>query len=165
MTSKPKLHHFETRSGSWKENLLCLQPQSIRSFIGLRKTAPIRVKITAWRIVMMNSAPGLLGPGLTGLRPGLHGWGFTPTPPELIHRNMGAPYLRCNDPLTNFELYLALNRDISFVVFRNYKRRSRATVTEHKVWKARTIQRVHPPRSEDLKGVIADSSGAKSFDP
>ncbi|KAJ5129742.1 uncharacterized protein N7515_005781 [Penicillium bovifimosum] len=49
--------------------------------------------------------------------------GIYTDPPELIHRDSGAPYLRCNDPLLNFELYLALNKEISFVVFRNYKRR------------------------------------------
>ncbi|KAJ5835546.1 ATPase AAA-type core [Penicillium robsamsonii] len=84
-------------------------------------------------------------------------------PPELIQRNMGAPYLRCNDPLINFELYLALNRDISFVVFRNYKRRAERQSSNTKYDKPEPFSETIFPVSEDLKGVIADFLGGKEF--
>ncbi|KGO74798.1 ATPase, AAA-type, core [Penicillium italicum] len=84
-------------------------------------------------------------------------------PPELIHRNRGAPYLRCNDPLINFELYLALNRDISFVIFRNYKRRAEPQSPNTKCGKPEPFSETILPVSEDLKDVIADFVRGKDF--
>ncbi|KAJ5513573.1 ATPase AAA-type core [Penicillium fimorum] len=89
--------------------------------------------------------------------------GIYTDPPELIQRNMGAPYLRCNDPLINFELYLALNRDISFVIFRNYKRRAERQSSNTKYGKPEPFSETIFPVSEDLKGVIADFLGGKEF--
>ncbi|KAJ5209578.1 hypothetical protein N7449_003957 [Penicillium cf. viridicatum] len=89
--------------------------------------------------------------------------GIYTDPPELIHRNMGAPYLRCNDPLTNFELYLALNRDISFVVFRNYKRRAEPQSANTKYGKPEPFSETILPVSEDLKDVIADFLRGNEF--
>jgi hypothetical protein len=90
--------------------------------------------------------------------------GIYTDPPELIHRNTGAPYLRCNDPLLNFELYLALNKEISFVVFRNYKRRV--------VWPPSKGGKYSKPEpfsesilavSEDLKEAIEDLLSGREF--
>ncbi|KAK4870872.1 hypothetical protein LT330_000109 [Penicillium expansum] len=89
--------------------------------------------------------------------------GIYSDPPELIHRNMGAPYLRCNDPLTNFELYLALNRDISFVVFRNYKRRAEPQSPNTKYGKPEPFSETIFPVSEDLKDVIAQFLRGEEF--
>ncbi|KAJ5452767.1 ATPase AAA-type core [Penicillium cf. griseofulvum] len=89
--------------------------------------------------------------------------GIYTDPPELIHRNMGAPYLRCNDPLINFELYLALNKDISFVIFRNYKRRFERQSSDTKYGKPEPFSETMFPVSEDLKDVIADFLRGKEF--
>ncbi|KAI2742882.1 hypothetical protein DTO013E5_5005 [Penicillium roqueforti] len=89
--------------------------------------------------------------------------GIYTDPPELIHRNMGAPYLRCNDPLVNFELYLALNREISFVVFRNYKRRAEPQSPNTKYGKPEPFSETILPVSEGLKDVIADFLGGEEF--
>ncbi|KAJ5383953.1 ATPase AAA-type core [Penicillium concentricum] len=89
--------------------------------------------------------------------------GIYTDPPELIQRNMGAPYLRCNDSLVNFELYLALNRDISFVVFRNYKRRAERQSSNTKYGKPEPFSETIFPVSEDLKDVIADFLRGKEF--
>ena len=88
-------------------------------------------------------------------RPSSPWMGIYTDPPELIHRNTGAPYLRCNNPLVNFELYLALNRDISFVVFRNYKRRAELQSPNKKYGKPEPFSETILPVCEDLKGVIA----------
>lgn len=98
-----------------------------------------------------------------GSRPSSPWMGIYTDPPELIHRNMGAPYLRCNDPLTNFELYLALNRDISFVVFRNYKRRTETQSPNTKYGKPEPFSESIFPVSEDLKDVIAGFLRGKEF--
>jgi hypothetical protein len=42
--------------------------------------------------------------------------------PDIVYNQRGAAHLRCNVPLRNFDLFLALNRDVSFVVFRDYKK-------------------------------------------
>ncbi|KAJ5773368.1 hypothetical protein N7457_008264 [Penicillium paradoxum] len=89
--------------------------------------------------------------------------GIYSDPPELIHRNMGAPYLRCNDPLTNFELYLALNRDISFIVFRNYKRRVERESPNARYTTPKPFSESILPVSEDLKEVIGDFLSAREF--
>ncbi|KAJ5164129.1 ATPase AAA-type core [Penicillium coprophilum] len=89
--------------------------------------------------------------------------GIYTDPPELIQRNMGAPYLRCNDRLVNFELYLALNRDISFVVFRNYKRRAERQSSDTNYGKPKPFSESIFPVSEDLKDVIADFLRGKEF--
>lgn len=80
--------------------------------------------------------------------------GIYTDPPELIHRNMGAPYLRCNDPLINFELYLALNREISFVIFRNFKRRVEHQPHNTKCDKPEPFSETILPVCETLKDVI-----------
>ncbi|OQE29204.1 hypothetical protein PENFLA_c004G10182 [Penicillium flavigenum] len=102
-------------------------------------------------------------PRQLGPRPSSPWMGIYTDPPELIHRNMGAPYLRCNDPLVNFELYLALNRDISFVVFRNYKRRVEPQSPNKKYGKPEPFSETILPVSEDLNGVIADFLRGKDF--
>ncbi|OQE84913.1 hypothetical protein PENNAL_c0025G07836 [Penicillium nalgiovense] len=96
-------------------------------------------------------------------RPSCPWMGIYTDPPELIHRNMGAPYLRCNDPLVNFELYLALNKDISFVVFRNYRRRAETQSPNKMYGKPEPFSETILPVPEDLKGVIADFLGGKEF--
>ncbi|KAJ5105354.1 hypothetical protein NUU61_002701 [Penicillium alfredii] len=84
-------------------------------------------------------------------------------PPEIIHGQKGALQLRCNAPLTNFELYLAVNPDISFVVFKNFSRTvdldssrpesavSDSAVTSHK---PRPISETVRPVSNDLKAAL-----------
>ncbi|OQE47389.1 hypothetical protein PENCOP_c001G05768 [Penicillium coprophilum] len=89
--------------------------------------------------------------------------GIYTDPPELIQRNMGAPYLHCNDRLVNFELYLALNKDISFVIFRNYKRRAERQSSNTNYGKPKPFSESIFPVSEDLKDVIADFLRGKEF--
>ncbi|KAJ6188294.1 hypothetical protein N7519_003202 [Penicillium mononematosum] len=60
-------------------------------------------------------------------------------------------------------LYLALNRDISFVVFRNYKRRAELQSPNKKYGKPEPFSETILPVSEDLKGVIADFLRGKEF--
>ena len=43
-------------------------------------------------------------------------------PPEVVRGQKTKSRLRCSVPLHNFELYLAMNPDISFVVFRDYSK-------------------------------------------
>ena len=40
--------------------------------------------------------------------------------PDVVPGQKGGAHIRCNDPLWNFELHLALNRDITLIVFRDY---------------------------------------------
>lgn len=42
--------------------------------------------------------------------------------PEIVYKRDNTAHLRCSMPLRNFDLFLALNPEISFVVFRNYNR-------------------------------------------
>jgi hypothetical protein len=43
-------------------------------------------------------------------------------PPEVVYDQNGGGHLRCNLPLRNLDLFLAQNRDISFVVFQDYQK-------------------------------------------
>jgi hypothetical protein len=43
--------------------------------------------------------------------------------PEIVYEQNGVAHLRCSIPLRNFDLFLALNPDISFIVFRHYKKK------------------------------------------
>lgn len=43
--------------------------------------------------------------------------------PEIVYEQNGVAHLRCSIPLRNFDLFLALNPDISFLVFRHYKKK------------------------------------------
>ncbi|CAI7619099.1 unnamed protein product [Penicillium pancosmium] len=43
--------------------------------------------------------------------------------PEIVYEQNGIAHLRCSIPLRNFDLFLALNPDISFIVFRRYKKK------------------------------------------
>lgn len=42
--------------------------------------------------------------------------------PEIAYEKNGAGHLRCSIPLRNFDLFLAMNPDISFLVFRHYEK-------------------------------------------
>ena len=76
---------------------------------------------------------------------------------------MGAPHLRCNDPLTNFKLYLALNQDISFVVFRNFKRQIERQSHNTKYGKPEPFSESIYPLSDDLKEVVQEFLGGEEF--
>jgi hypothetical protein len=92
------------------------------------------------------------------------GWmGIFTDPPEVYQRSMGAPNLRCNDPLTNFELYLALNQDISFVVFRNFKRHIARQSHNTKYGKPEPFSETIYPVSDDLKEVVQGFLGGEEF--
>lgn len=84
-------------------------------------------------------------------------------PPEVIHSSMGSPHLRCNDRLTNFELYLALNKDISFVVFRNFKRRVERQSSNARYGKPEPFSETILPVSEDLKDVFEEMLSGREF--
>jgi hypothetical protein len=43
--------------------------------------------------------------------------------PEIVYEKNGVAHLRCSIPLRNFDLFLAQNPDISFIVFRHYKKK------------------------------------------
>jgi hypothetical protein len=84
-------------------------------------------------------------------------------PPEVIHSSMSSPHLRCNDRLTNFELYLALNKDISFVVFRNFKRRVERQSSNARYGKPKPFSETILPVSEDLKDVFEEMLSGREF--
>ena len=50
--------------------------------------------------------------------------------PEWVYGQGTAVYIRSNLPLTNLDLYLEKNKDISFIVYRNFDRDSTATPAE-----------------------------------
>ncbi|CAI7668633.1 unnamed protein product [Penicillium manginii] len=47
--------------------------------------------------------------------------------PEIVYSQNGVAHLRCSTPLQNFDLFLALNPDISFLVFRHYKKKFKSS--------------------------------------
>jgi hypothetical protein len=89
--------------------------------------------------------------------------GIFTDPPEVYHRSVGAPHLRCNDPLTNFELYLALNRDISFVVSRNYKRQIERQSCNTNYGKPEPFSESIYPDSDGIKKVVQEFIRGEEF--
>ncbi|KAJ5776578.1 uncharacterized protein N7511_001589 [Penicillium nucicola] len=80
-------------------------------------------------------------------------------PPE----RYGLPRLRCNDRLANFELYLALNKDISFVVFRNFKRTVERHSLRAKYGKPEPFSENILPVSEYLKEIFEEMLSGREF--
>lgn len=69
-------------------------------------------------------------------------------PPEAVRGQMAKARLRCSVPLHNFELYLAMNPDISFIVFRDYSKTVDAPGSDGAY---------HPrPLAESIRPVAAD---------
>ncbi|KAJ5291366.1 hypothetical protein N7478_000617 [Penicillium angulare] len=75
--------------------------------------------------------------------------------PDILRTNSGEVHLRCSVPLDNFQLHLALNPNISFVVFQDYQKRPQpeSSSTNTKKGKNRISpfsESIHPV-STDLK--------------
>ena len=74
-------------------------------------------------------------------------------PPEVVRGQMTKARLRCSVPLHNFELYLAMNPDISFVVFRDYSRTVDAPGSDG-VYHPRPLAESIRPVAADLKEAL-----------
>lgn len=75
-------------------------------------------------------------------------------PPEVVRGQMAKARLRCSVPLHNFELYLAMNPDISFVVFRDYSKTVDAPGSDG-VYHPRPLAESIRPVAADLKEALA----------
>jgi hypothetical protein len=84
-------------------------------------------------------------------------------PPEVIHNSMGSPHLRCNDRVTSLELYLALNKEISFVVFQNFKRSVERRPSNAKYGRPEPFSETILPVSEDLKEIFEEMLSGREF--
>lgn len=77
--------------------------------------------------------------------------------PDIVPGQKGGAHLRCNDALWNFELHLALNRDITFIVFRDYHKNLQPESPDDK-----PVTQLPEPISESVYPVTTDLKQALS---